>query len=507
MQLSGIYLPFSDTLDIDANRELHAHARQLLETPLLGVTDIIPGYTNLYIEFDADVLTEQKVLEWADTYGQANESYSKTNLVEIPTHFDGEDLPHVAAQTGLSEAEVIERFSATTYHVYAVGFTPGFPFMGEVDTSLQLPRRGKPRQRVPANTVAIANAQAGIYPLTTPGGWHLLGTSLTPLYDPSREKALLLEPGDSVNFISSDEQPKPKDVEGLELLPKNPDHPCLNVVQPGLTDIIVDVGRFMAGRFGFGRGGALDAPLASLANKLVGNTAATPLIEMTLTGSTFEILRAGVLAVTGRALLPVLNGLELEPFTSFAVRRGDVLSFKPQPTGSRSYLAVAGGVACNTFMGSASVDLRSKLGRALETGDVVGTAKKTSVRAGRRFVPYKKEEETVTLRLLKGPQFNPDAAAALTKNVFRVGRANRMGIQFEGDSVPGGEVISEATPLGALQITSSGLPLLLLHDRGTLGGYSKPATLHPADLAGAAQLRLGQAVRFTYQPSAGITAH
>lgn len=496
MQLRGVYLPFSDKLDIGANRELHALARRLLETPLVGVTDIIPGYTNLYIEFDANCLSEAKVLEWADSHRQDLTGEAGNKTVEIPTHFDGEDLPQVAEKTGLTKAEVIDRFTRPTYHVYAVGFTPGFPFMGEVDEALRLPRRDTPRPNIPPNTVAMANAQAGIYPLTTPGGWHLLGTSLKPLYDPSREKALLLEPGDSVKFTISNEKPKYKAVKGIQLLPEMPELPLLKVLKPGLMDIVVDAGRFMVGRFGFARGGALDAPLAHLANKLLGNPADAPLLEMTLTGSSSEVLRPGILAVTGWALTPVLNGVGLEPFTSFAVRRGDTLSFEPQPKGSRSYLAVAGGIASDTFMGSASVDVRSKLGRALEAGDVVGVARERQALAGRRFVPYRREEEVMILRLLDGPQADPDALAMLTQNTFSVGRADRMGIYFEGASVPGGDALSEATPLGAVQITSSGSPLLLLHGRGTLGGYSKPAVLHSTDLAKAAQLRLGQVVRF-----------
>ena len=496
MRLKGVYLPFSDRLELAANRELQALARKLLASPLPGVTDIIPGYSNLYTEFDADVLTERKVRSWLEqAHGDEAESGART--VHLPVHFDGEDLPHVAAATGLSEAEVVARFTAPTYHVYAVGFMPGFPFLGEVDPALRLPRRGVPRPQVPANTVAIANAQAGIYPLATPGGWHLLGTSLTPLYDPLRERALLLAPGDSVTFSAATERPSTGRVAGLDLLPTDPDTPFLRILEPGLLDIVVDGGRLLAGRFGFGRGGALDAPLASLANRLVGNPPGTPLVELSLLGGTYEVLRAGVIAVAGRALTPVVNGRGLEPFTSFTVRRGDILSFTPQPTGSRSYLAVAGGIASARFMGSASVDLRGKVGRSLAAGDILGLAREPQVRPGRRFVPYARAQNVVTLRLQPGPQANPDALAALTAKPFTVGRADRTGLQLAGSSVPGGDVLSEAVPLGAVQLTASGLPLLLLNDRGTLGGYSKPAVLHSADLAKAAQLRPGQAVRFS----------
>jgi len=102
------------------------------------------------------------------------------------------------------------------------------------------------------------------------------------------------------------------------------------------------------------------------------------------------------------------------------------------------------------------------------------------------------------LRLVPGPQFSAEAARALTAGAYTVASADRMGVRFAGASVPGGEVLSEATPLGALQVTPDGSPLLLLADRGTLGGYAKPAVLHGADLGRAGQLREGDRVRFAF---------
>jgi allophanate hydrolase subunit 2 len=148
-----------------------------------------------------------------------------------------------------------------------------------------------------------------------------------------------------------------------------------------------------------------------------------------------------------------------------------------------------------TFRGSASTDLRGRIGRALRVEDVLGVAVPRPVRPGRSFRPPPRSN--LPLRLLPGPQASREALSALTRQTFRVGQADRMGLHLLGGVVPGGEVISEAVPLGAVQVPPGGTPTLLLNDRGTLGGYAKPALLHPADLPRAAHLRPGEYVRFT----------
>ena len=493
MRLRGFYLSFSDQLDRERNAALQRLANTLLERPLGGVTDIVPGYTNLYLEYDAERLSEAQVRLWVErqTYTQ---SAAEAQTVEIPVRYDGADLKAVSEQTGLNVEEVIRRHSHPTYHVYALGFTPGFPFMAAVDERLRLPRRETPRAEVSAHSVAIADKQTGIYPLPSPGGWHLLGTALETIYDPHRAEPFLIKPGDKVCFRAAQGE-TPAQVERLELLPAEPHTPLFKVHEPGLLDLVVDEGRFLAGRFGLSRSGPLDAPLAALANRLLFNPTDAPLLELTLSGPTLEALRESVVAFCGWSLEPQLNGQAQRAFSSFSVKKGDVLSFKPTSTGCRSYLAVAGGVTSGRFMGSASVDLKGLIGRPLRADDLIGQGDRTAL-AGRSFVPYRRFGEVQTLRLQPGPQADEEALASLLQKPFSVSSADRVGIRFAGASVFGGDVLSEATPLGALQVTSGGTPILLMNDRGTLGGYAKPAQLYPADLAKAAQLRPGARVRF-----------
>jgi KipI family sensor histidine kinase inhibitor len=498
--LTGLYARFGEGIDPAANARVHAAGRSFLHAPPPGVTDVVPSYSSLYIEYDPARVTRQMLLERLEQHLD-EQATTEGRMVTVPVRYDGADLPDVARVTGLSIEDVIRRHAARHYRVYALGFTPGFPFMGEVDPLIRRPRHRVPRARVEAHTVAMAGPQTGIYPLASPGGWHLLGSALKAMYDPHRPKPFLLEPGDKVQFAPAD-GPSPPDVRPLELLPAEPPHPLLRVMEPGLLDLMVDEGRFFAGRFGLARSGPADATSAALANRLLRNPVGAPLIELNVTGPVLEVMGSAVLAFAGWGVTPHVNGDVIPPFMTFAVKPGDTIRFKPCRYGVRGYLAVAGGFACGTFLGSSSTDVRGLIGRPLRPGDVLGVRAHAAARAGFGFRPHRQFGKVTTLRLLKGPQASTEALAVLTQDMFKVRTADRMGLQLEGAEVPGGDVLSEATPLGAVQITASGRPLVLLNDRGTLGGYMKPAIVHPADLHLAAQLRPGDTVRFVHAPGA-----
>lgn len=502
-RLVGTYLRFGSSLDPDVNARMHERARGLVASAPDGVTDVVPSYASLYVEYDADLVNERALRAWLDA-PPAAEGAAPPREVTVPVRYDGEDLAVVAEEVGLGVDEVVRRHAATPYHVYALGFTPGFPFLGEVDPALRVSRRSAPRARVPAHAVAIAGAQTGIYPLPSPGGWRLIGTTLEPVYDPHRERPFLLEPGDTVRFDPSD-GPTPPEPDPFELLPAEPDRPVLRVRAPGLSDLVVDGGRFMVGRFGLARSGPLDPACCELANRLLGNPADVPTLELNVHGATFDALDDVVVAFAGWGVAPERNGEPIEPFASFALSRGDVLAFPPARCGVRGYLALPGGIESERFLGSASVDLRGRIGRPVHAGDVLGAAGAGRPRAGFAFRPWTPAAGpagAVTLRVAPGPQADPAAIAALTRRPFRVRFADRMGLQLDGPAVPGGELLSEATPLGAVQITTGGRPLVLLHDRGSIGGYAKPAVVVPQDLPRAAQLRPGRTVRFVLDETA-----
>ncbi len=493
MTLTGIYLPFSEQLDLEANAKLRALVQALLADLLPGVTDLVPGYVNLYLEYDAERVSKAQVERWVQQHLEELPSLEPGKQVEIPVRYDGPDLPWVAQETGLPVEEVVRQHSEPLYRVFATGFTPGFPFLGPLVQPLRLPRRRSPRALVQAHSVAIAGSQTGIYPLPSPGGWHLIGTALTQVYNPLREGVFLLEAGDQVRFVPA-QGPTPEVPGERLLLPGEPRHPVLRVEEPGLLDLVMDDGRRMAGRFGLAASGALDARSAGLANRLVGNPPHAPILELTLKGPVLSALSPVVVAFAGYGMLPLVNDEPVMGVQTFALRKGDLLRFRPTGEGARGYLALAGGLESECFWDSASTDVKGLIGRPLQAGDVLGVSEHRGARAG--FALGQPALTPRRVRLLPGPQHTPEALQALCAAPYELVSGDRMGLRLAGPEVPGGELISEATPLGAVQITPQGQPIVLLNDRGRIGGYVKPALVHPADLPWLAQLRPGQKVWF-----------
>lgn len=493
MTLTGFYLSFSEQLDLEANARLLALTKALVANLLPGVTDIVPGYVNVYLEYDAERVSKAQVERWVRQYLEELPNLEPGKQLEIPVRYDGPDLPWVAKQTDLSVDEVIRLHSEPLYRVFATGFTPGFPFLGPLPERLRLPRRNNPRPRVPAHSVAIAGNQTGIYPLPSPGGWHLIGTALTQVYNPHRESAFLLEAGDWVRFVPA-QGSTPALPSERSLLPPAPRYPVFRVEEPGLLDLVLDEGRRMAGRLGLAASGVLDARSAGVANRLVSNPPHAPLLELTLSGPVLSVLEPVVVAFAGYGMVPLVNQEPVMGAQSFALRKGDLLRFRLAGEGARGYLALAGGLESERFWGSASTDLKGLVGRALRAGDVLGVAEPREARAGFGFA--QPALAAPRIRLLPGPQYSREAMQALCAAPYELVAGDRMGLRLAGPEVPGGELISEATPLGAVQITPQGQPIVLLQDRGRLGGYAKPALVHPADLPRLAQMRPGQTLRF-----------
>jgi KipI family sensor histidine kinase inhibitor len=172
---------------------------------LPGVREAVVGAGNLTVIFDRgrmeyDALAAAIAVAWQS----AAEETEPERTIEIPVWYGGQsgpDLDEVAERCDLSAAEVIEAHAAAMYVVAFVGFQPGFGYLDGLDKRLHLPRRAQPRTRVPSGSVAIAGAQSAVYPLDSPGGWHLIGRTDLHLFDAHREPFALLEAGDRVRFV------------------------------------------------------------------------------------------------------------------------------------------------------------------------------------------------------------------------------------------------------------------------------------------------------------------
>jgi KipI family sensor histidine kinase inhibitor len=193
------------SVDLDVNRRVIALASWIRRQRWPGVRDVVPAFDSLavHVSRSADALAIEHRLR-ARVAQPLDFDARTTEIVEIPTRYggvDGPDLEHVASLAGLSPREVVDRHAAATYHVFMLGFLPGFPYLGPVDPAIRVARHATPRTRVPAGSVGLAGAQTGIYPRDSPGGWQLIGRTTATLFDAAAASPSLLTPGDRVRFV------------------------------------------------------------------------------------------------------------------------------------------------------------------------------------------------------------------------------------------------------------------------------------------------------------------
>lgn len=206
-------LDLAPTLGAEAARRVHTATSVLnaacADGRLPGVIEVAAAFRSITVHHDplctnrADTLS--RVLELLKSVEPV--ATLTGSLWRLPVCHDPDlapDLEDIAAATGLTPEAVLDRHLGRPYAVYCIGFLPGFPFMGDIDDRLRLPRRTTPRTRVPAGSVAIANAMTAIYPWESPGGWHLIGRCPVPLFDSTREAPALLTAGDTVQFMAVD---------------------------------------------------------------------------------------------------------------------------------------------------------------------------------------------------------------------------------------------------------------------------------------------------------------
>jgi KipI family sensor histidine kinase inhibitor len=201
---SALVIEFGSAIDRKISDRVLALAETLTRAALPGATEIVATFRSLCVNYDSLLTTgvELEAAIRALVKGSGASSQAR-RLWEIPVCYDSEcapDIEEVGKAVGLSGAEVAALHAGTQYHVYMIGFVPGYPYMGDLPVKLRLPRRLDPRTRVPPGSLAIATSMTAVYPYESPGGWHLIGTSPVRFFDPQSTKGALLGPGDAVKF-------------------------------------------------------------------------------------------------------------------------------------------------------------------------------------------------------------------------------------------------------------------------------------------------------------------
>lgn len=205
---SALVLSWGDDVDESALGRVRAVADALSRTSLPGVVEVVPAFASVTVFYDVAQAgsyetLEKRVTAVAARAEQSSLRASAAELVEVPVCYGGEygpDLEIVAKTGGLGLDKAIELHTAAEYRVHAIGFVPGFAYLGGLPRKLHTPRRATPRAKVASGSVGIGGAQTGIYPLATPGGWNLIGRTPLTLFDLTREHPALLRVGDRVKF-------------------------------------------------------------------------------------------------------------------------------------------------------------------------------------------------------------------------------------------------------------------------------------------------------------------
>jgi inhibitor of KinA len=200
----ALAIEFGDAIDRGLSRQVLRLDHAIGADPPTGIVETVPTFRSLMVHYDP-LATSRANLESAITrlLDSDRDPSAVARLWRIPACYEGQfapDLTEVEQQTGLAAADIVALHSAVLYHVYMLGFLPGFPYMGDLPPELALPRRADPRVRVPAGSIAIATTLTAIYPYESPGGWHLIGATPIRFFDPSREPPSLLAAGDAVQF-------------------------------------------------------------------------------------------------------------------------------------------------------------------------------------------------------------------------------------------------------------------------------------------------------------------
>jgi KipI family sensor histidine kinase inhibitor len=167
----------------------------------LGHGPAVPTYASVLLRFDPLALDPRAAEDAARAILDGPGSVGAGRLVRIPTRYDGQDLEEVARLSGLSTREVIAAHTSREHVAYFLGFMPGFAYCGGVDPRIVAPRLASPRTRVPAGSVAVVDGQTSVYPVSSPGGWRLIGTTDVAVFDPRRDEPALIRPGDRVRFV------------------------------------------------------------------------------------------------------------------------------------------------------------------------------------------------------------------------------------------------------------------------------------------------------------------
>jgi len=285
--------------------------------------------------------------------------------------------------------------------------------------------------------------------------------------------------------------------------------PALYVIKPGPLTLFQDAGRPGYRRYGVPVSGAMDQFSYRAANWLAGNPEDAVALEVLMHGLTLEALRDLTVAFAGADLGVEVDARAAECWCTVRIPRGAKIRFAGRRSGGRAYMAVAGGFDAPRFLGSAATFVKGRMGRPLQAGDILLAGVAPGCARERRLPPEDRPalEQPQTIRVILGPQdgcFSRRGIQTFLDSDYKVSpHSDRQGFRTEGppiEAVRGPGIISDPTPLGAIQVPGDGRPIILQRDGQVTGGYAKIAKVIAADLDWFGRLMPGDSLRFEAVP-------
>ncbi|MEG0225467.1 MAG: carboxyltransferase domain-containing protein [Comamonas sp.] len=516
-------------VELDDLAQTLALLQSLQTEPVAGVEELIPAARTILVYFNPALTQLPQLIDAIGARSVAAQVERSSHRVQIPVHYDGEDLREVADILGVAPADVVRMHTGGEYSVAFTGFAPGFAYLSGGDARLDVPRRKTPRTRIPAGAVGLAGTFSGVYPQASPGGWQIIGTTPVQMWDLERVAPSLLRPGYRVQFVDiATLSPEALAALMTACAGERVAAPAgtgdaagaaFRVEAPGLQTLFQDGGRLGHAGQGVGASGAMDRGALRAANRVVGNVAHglgvdTACLEVAYGGLTLEALQPAVLAVTGAdALVEVLTAqgrrYAVNTYAALALDAGDRLIVGTPAAGSRNYVAVRGGWSVAPVLGSASTDTLARVGpAALAAGDALrvgSTAGLPAVAlAEQAAFAMPRADEEICLDVVLGPRtdwFAEQSLELLCSQAWAVTpQSNRVGIRLHGDvaltRAQAKELPSEGTARGAIQVPASGQPVLFLADHPLTGGYPVIASVASYHLDLAGQIPVNARVKF-----------
>jgi len=520
--------------ELDSLQDVLALQDMLNKAPLPGQVDVLAAAETVMVVGESAAATRAigaRLLELELAPLIASDS----GLVVIDTVYDGDDLADVAELTGLSVDGVVAAHTGQVWTVAFAGFAPGFGYMVGENEALTVPRRSSPRTAVPAGSVALGGQYSAVYPRRSPGGWQLIGRTGARMWDLDRPQPSLVRPGDRVQYravreVVTAQSPSSGDTPAREPEKEHHVESGFRILNPGAQSLIQDLGRRGYGPLGVSAAGALDRASLRRANRLVGNASSAAAIESVNGGLTVEALGDQVVAVTGAPTTLTIESPSwfdydgesddgaIQPGATrtapmaapFALLDGEVLTLGAPESGFRNYVAIRGGVDVPEVLGSRSADTMSGIGPApLVIRQVlpVGGATESTAVGSPELQPDFPGGGVAVLDVIPGPRadwFDQKALDSLCGQEWLVTpQSNRVGMRLDGTPLKRtreGELPSEGTMAGALQIPPAGLPVLFLADHPITGGYPVIGVVRDEHLDLAAQVPIGGKIRFRLVP-------